>query len=381
MDSQIPTPNIGLILSAGGARAAYQVGAIRAIARQCPEFNPKIFCGISAGSINSSYLAQGEPIVHAADNLYELWANLSTENVFKTNFRSVFAVTMKIFNDLFISKVTKRLTFHSILDATPLAETLITNIRFPKIANALADGIVQGIAVTATNYHTGNATVFYDTHKPVPPWHRLHRQAISSPIRIRHIMASCSLPILFEPVKIGEYLYGDGTIRFSNPFSPAIHMGASHIVAIGTSCPTQVTPGPVDPSYSMGFVAGSVLNSIFLDSLEPDFAMLLRFNEIAQTSPAIRYLNVKLLQPSLNPGVIAKEYFEELPFNFRQLIKTAAITPEDAADLISYLMFTKGYIGALLKLGEEDGARHAEDIKKLLNSETEKNGEGKSLFA
>lgn len=134
-------------------------------------------------------------------------------------------------------------------------------------------------------------------------------------------------------------------------------MGATHLVAIGTSCPrTEGSKNAEKIKPSLGFVAGAVLNSIFLDSLEPDFTLLKRFNELASPNSAIKKISVALFQPSQDPGRIAKDFFHELPFNFRQLMKAAAISPDEAGDLISYLMFTKGYISALIQLGEKDAA-------------------------
>lgn len=226
-------PRLGLILSAGGARAAYQVGVLQSVAETVPEFRPVIFAGTSAGSINATFLAQGDPTREATAHLASLWANLEFNQVLAANFSSLFSMGTRWMSDLFFSKVTKKLLLKSLLDASPLAKTLLANLHFWKISRSLRTGTVKGIALSATKYQDGSTTIFFDSHEPILPWRREQRIAVRTPIRVKHIMASCSIPILFEPVRVGKYLYGDGSLRFSFPFSPAIKLGATKLFAVG----------------------------------------------------------------------------------------------------------------------------------------------------
>jgi NTE family protein len=364
----VPSPSprkLGLVLPAGGARAAYQVGVLRHIATHFPHFRPRIFTGISAGSINASFLAQGDPIEKSTAELYQLWERLQFEHVLKTNFNTLFRMASRWTYDLFLSKVTKRLLVKSLLDASPLAHTLLSHLHFWKISRAIRTGLVDGLAISATNYHDGTTTIFFDSNKSIPPWVREQRRAIRTAIRMRHIMASCSIPLLFEPVRIGDYLYGDGSLRFNFPFSPAIQLGATDLLAVSIRCPTPENPLGYRPEHvGLGFIAGAVLNSIFLDSIEADYENLLRINRATEGSELKKIPGV-LVRPSQDLGALAAEYLDEVPFHFRQLLRSTA-NPEELGDLLSYLMFSPAYIKTLLELGKKDAETYHSNIEELL---------------
>jgi NTE family protein len=269
-------------------------------------------------------------------------------------------------SDLFLSKITKRLLLKSLLDASPLSQTLLLHIHFWKVSRAIRSGRVKGLAISTTNYHDGSLTIFYDSTEPITPWVRERRRAIRTPIRIRHIMASCSIPVLFEPVPIGDFLYGDGSLRFSFPFSPAVHLGANKIFAIGVSGVSTLIP-PINDhkdSLSIGFVAGSVLNSIFLDSLDNDYENLCRINEIVgPNSP--KYKPVFLMRPSGNLAALASEHLKDVPFHLRQLLSSSA-KPDEMGDVLSYLMFSPGYVATLLEMGRKDAEKRHDELEAFL---------------
>jgi NTE family protein len=360
-------PNLrkdALVLPAGGARAAYQVGVLRYVSRHFPQFDPRIFTGISAGSINCCFLAQGEPFAEATEKLYNLWANIRFDQVYRTNFRSLFSMGLRWVSDLFLSKVTHRLLLKSILDASPLSYTLLEHIHFWKITRAIRAGVIDGVAITATNYHTGSATVFFDAPEQIQAWRREMRVALRTSIRARHIMASCSIPILFEPIRIGSHLYGDGSLRFNYPFSPAIHLGATHVLSVSIRCPRPIDAlGHRPDQVGLGFIAGAVLNSIFLDSLEQDYENMQRMNEIS--SDRVRPVHAMVIRPSEDPANIARQFRTELPFHLRQLVGATG-SPNELGDLLSYLLFSPGYTRALLALGEKDAATQHDRIEAAL---------------
>lgn len=359
---------IGLVLPAGGARAAYQVGVLRYMAEAFPEFRPTVFTGISAGSINASFLAQGENFEQSTLQLYQLWEHLEFNQVLQTHFSSIFRMFGKWIYDMFVSKITHKLLLKSLLDASPLAHTLLQNIYFWKISKAIRSGLVDGLAISATNYHDGTTTIFFDSHRPLEPWSREQRKAIRTQLRLKHVIASCSIPILFEPVRIGDFLYGDGSLRFNFPFSPAIKLGATRLLAIGIRCPVPQNPLGFKPEHvGMGFVAGAVMNSIFLDSIDADFENVLRTNRFARASKgAVEPLPARLVRPSQDLGALARNYFEEVPFHLKQLLRSTA-PPEELGDLLSYLMFSPGYLRALLELGMKDAEAQKDDLKKFLS--------------
>ncbi len=343
------------------------MGVLRDLGENFPEFQPKIFTGISAGSINACFLAQGEAFPVASRSLYELWAGLEINQVFETNFRSLFTMLLRWTSDLFFSKCSQTASPPTLLDATPLSETLLQRVRFWKITRAVRAGIVEGLAISATNYHSGVSTIFYDSTDPIEPWVRSHRVAVRTTIRIRHIMASCSIPILFHPVRIGDFLYGDGSLRFSFPFSPAIHLGATHIFSIGIRCPTPENALGFRPDQvSLGFVAGAVLNSIFLDSLDSDYESILRMNRIRGTTD-VRQIPTLLVKPTRDLGALSRDHLDEVPFHFRQLLRSTA-SPAELGDLLSYLMFRPSYIKKLLELGMADAKLQHAEIAEFVKS-------------
>ncbi|MCX6102307.1 MAG: patatin-like phospholipase family protein [Proteobacteria bacterium] len=356
---------LALVLPAGGARAAYQVGILRYIAETYPEIEPKIYCGISAGSINACFLSQGLPFNLGAVQLYDLWTKLEFDQVLKTNFNSLFSMSSRWLYDMFLSKVTQKLLLKSLLDASPLAHTLLSHIHFWKVSKAIRSGFIDALSISATNYHDGNTTIFFDSNKDIPVWVRETRRAVRSQIHLRHIMASCSIPILFEPVRIGDFLFGDGSLRFNFPFSPAIHLGATRALAIGIRSPSPQNPLGFRPEHvGMGFVAGAVLNSIFLDSIEADYENLTRNNRIAD-GIHVKKVPALLLRPSQDLGALSVNFLNEVPFHFRQFLKSTA-SPKELGDLLSYLMFSPGYIKALLELGMKDAANEKHIIEKFL---------------
>lgn len=365
MTSQIDTTHTqGLVLSAGGARAAYQVGVLKYLGEAFPDFSPKVFAGVSSGSINASFLAQGQPFSIATQRLHELWYSLTFDQVLETNFTTLFSILNRWLYDLFISKVTRKLLLTSLLDASPLSQTILSHTHFWKIHRAIREGKVNGLAVSTTNYHNGTTTVFFDSCNTTEGWERAHRIGIRTPIKLKHIMASCSIPILFEPVRIGDYFYGDGALRFNFPFSPAIKLGASKILAIGIRC---ATPEPLNIERTeqarLGFVAGAVLNSIFLDSIDLDYENLLRINRMKGSGA--ESIDALLLRPSRDLGALAKPHLEEVPFHFRQLLKSTA-NPTELGDLLSYLMFSPPYLRTLLDLGYKDAESQKDKIRDFI---------------
>lgn len=357
---------IGLVLSAGGARAAYQVGVLKYIADEFPSFDPRIFTGISAGSINAAFLSQGEPIRIATQNMFDLWGGLEFKQVLRTNFRSMARLGGRWVSDLFLSKITGKLLLKSMLDASPLAQTLLLHIHFWKISRAIRTGVARGLAISATDYLDGSTVTFFDSTEQVEPWIRERRQALRCYLHLKHIMASCSIPVLFEPVSIGGSLYGDGSLRFNFPFSPAIHLGAGKVISIGIRCPTpKPPPKPQDAqNLSIGFVAGAVLNSIFLDALDFDYENLCRINRIVGEGSA-RHIPVLFVRPSEDLGRLATNFIEDLPFHLKQLLRATA-RKDEAGDLLSYLMFSPGYIRALMALGMKDAKAQHQTIAAFL---------------
>lgn len=356
----MPSPS-AVVLSAGGARAAYQVGVVRRIAERAPSFAPTIFSGVSAGSINACFLAQGEPFAETARKMEELWLSLKSEDVFKANFPSLSRAIFRWVTDLFFSRVTDRILLRSILDATPLATTLASRVPFAKIHRSVRDGRVLGLSVTATDYRTGGSVIFFDSNAGIPGWERRHRRGVPGAVHLKHVLASCALPVLFEPVKVSDRWYGDGSIRFSFPLSPAINMGAKRILAIGTQ--PDGTETPSTESATMGYVAGAVLHCLFQDSLETDIELLETINQVAPH----RRIETAVIRPSIDPGIIASEHLGELPFHFRQLLRTTA-KRGDLGGLTSYLLFSKPYVEALMELGRKDVDAQWDKLRPIVES-------------
>jgi NTE family protein len=371
---------LALVLSGGGARAAYQVGFLRCLARNFPDLNIPIITGVSAGAINAAFLANHTgTFAEAVEELSELWLKLSVDQVFCVDtwklIRNVFRWGVRLVSGGFSNESSAR----SLLDSTPLRE-LLQRAFLPQgnviggIRKNLQHGKLKAFAITGTNYATGQALTWV-MGKEIRMWERPWRRSEATDITIDHIMSSASLPLLFPAVRVGNAWYGDGGIRQSAPLSPAIYLGAKRILAISTrhlrsmeDASTPVCIGYPPPAQ----IAGTLMNSIFLDALDQDVRTLKRTNQLLEQIPEEQHddrhvVYLFAMRPSEDLGELAGGFEPELPYMFRYLFRGLGTQETSSPDWLSMVMFDPNYLTHLVKLGENDADKQTGAIMELMN--------------
>ncbi len=376
----------GLVLVGGGARGAYQAGVLQGLAEilgahfgNRPLFD--IVTGISAGGINAAYVAsKADRMADGIGGLAALWGDLQIEQVVRTDARSLFSIGTRWLRDLTLGGVVPSTApSNHLLDTTPLREFLTANLDFEAIARHIASEILHGFAVSATSYTTGTAVTFFDGRDGLETWMRSSRLGWRTRIGLDHILASASIPILFEPVFVEGAFYGDGGIRMSTPLSPAIHLGSDRVVAISVRHPrsdastVQINrEGDKQGDISVADIAGVLLNAAFMDDLESDAERLTRINQtialIAEERRAehphrLRSIPLLVIRPSLDLGALAGDQFRRLPFTLRYLTKGIGASEERGIEFLSYLAFDRTYTRPLIEIGREDALAQKDEIE------------------
>jgi NTE family protein len=378
--------DVGLVLSGGGARAAYQVGALQAIAELLGnERSPfTVLAGLSAGAINSVALAShADDFRRAVRDLTDTWLSLTPEAVYRTELFRLGSLGMRWFKDLTTGGVLGSSRANYLLDTAPLRAMLKKRVDFSRIPGHIESGALRGVAVSATNYLTGTIVTFFDGAPGLEPWMRHDRIALRETITLDHVLASAAIPIFFPPVSIGGRTFGDGGVRMTTPLSPAIHLGAKKILAIGiryarTSAETvSLNRQQHAERVSLAQIAGVLLNAVFLDSLDNDLERLLRINrtltllpeELVSSHPdRLRPIPALSLKPSRDLGRLAADEYHRFPAVLRHLLRGIGATGESGWDLLSYLAFQPGYIAKLVELGYQDTRARREEIDAFLST-------------
>jgi NTE family protein len=368
-----------LVLTGGGARGAYQAGALRAIAEISGERTLPfpIVSGVSAGAINALFIAaRADDFSEATTQLWDLWERLHTADVFVTRPTALFRIGARLLAELTLGAFIRERRINYLLDTRPLHQLVAANTSpVGRIQRHFAEGLLEALAVTATDYRSGNAVTFYDSRTPIEPWARTARLGVRAYIRPEHALASAALPMFFAPVEVDGRYFGDGGIRLTAPLSTVIHLRAERIMAIGTRYARpieqviELTRGPVGgegafpgrgvPTFAD--LGGVLLNALLLDGLEVDVERLERINrtlslftlEKREQQP-LRVIPLTVLRPSRDLGQEASELLRRVPLPVRHLLKGLGSTEHAGWDLLSYLFFDNAYTSKLLQLGYAD---------------------------
>ena len=369
--------NLGLVLTGGGARAAYQVGALRALAElfgNGPLPFP-VVCGVSAGAINGSSLAaEADDFPRAVKHLTDTWLSLTPEHVYRTDALSLVSIGSGWFRGLTAGGTQPPRRYNHLLDTSPLRELLGREIPFEAIRENVARGLVRGVAISATNYETGTSVTFFDGAPEMKPWARSRRMGVKTPITLDQVMASAAIPIFFPPVQVGGSWFGDGGVRLTAPMSPALHLGADRVLVIGIRHPRTaeetvvINEAAQRDDLPLSQVLGVLMNAVFLDSLEPDIERVERVTEMLDTiqRPAdshLRPVHILLLQPSQDLAALASGQVMRFPRTLRFLLKGLGVSQKGGSDLLSYLAFEQQYIERLVTLGYDDTRARFEEIR------------------
>ncbi|WP_333684937.1 patatin-like phospholipase family protein [Pontibaca methylaminivorans] len=373
--SDLP-PRSALVLQGGGARGAYQVGALLAIAELAPRRRSpfSIICGSSVGAINAAPLAAGAThFPRSVQRLETLWRGLHSTSVYETHTLSLAFAGLRWLGSFLIGGVRDGPRPVSLLDNSPLARLLEGEVHPDHISRAIACGALDALCITASSYEESSAVTFFQAHPDLEPWRRARRRGERTRITARHLLASSALPFVFAPVKIGTSHYGDGSLRLTSPLSPAIHAGADRILVVASrDREPDEKPARSHASPSLGETVGHALDILFNDNLDADHERLTRVNqtvalldERARRRSPLRRIESLMLLPSTDLRGIATRHAGELPLSMRFLMRSIGSWGSDGR-LLSYLLFEPSYIGALIDLGYSDTMARGEEIRTFL---------------
>ena len=379
----MPEPSdhdIAILLPGGGARAAYQVGVLRGVARILGRETAqpfRIICGTSAGAINAATLAvHADSFRRGVARLFGWWGALDVGMIYHADLARVAMHGMRWFASVLVG-VGGPKKAASMLDNAPLRSLLQRQLDLGKVDAQVRSGMLRALAINATSYTTGHAVTFYQGSPAITPWRRTRRRGEPSTITIDHLLASTAIPFVFPGERVGDDFFADGSVRQIAPLSPALHLGARRIlvVAVGQFNGQRPNLAPRYPSFAQ--VAGHALSSIFLDNLGADLERLQRLNyvlhlvpeERQKNHPEIVHLDALVLSPSQDLGAMAVPFADHLPRGVRYLLHGLGSTEGTGASLLSYLLFVQPYIRALLDLGYRDALARRDEIEAFLAPE------------
>jgi len=373
-------PKAGLIMTGGGARAAYQVGVLRALTEMLPaEVRTPfpIICGTSAGAINAAVLAMNAgDFRRGVRRLMGVWKNFRVHHVYRADPWGAFSNSARwIYTVLTGGAVDQRPV--SLLDNTPLAVLLGRQLEFPAIQRAIDAGQLTAFGVTCSGYTSGQSVTFFQGVSGLQPWQRARRIGVPMSITLEHLLASSALPFIFPPVHINREYFGDGSMRQIAPVSPALHLGADRLLVVGVGRQQQQPPERVriETHPSLAQIAGHALNSIFLDGLEVDLERLQRINRTIEMIPPetleqskypLHQVEFRVITPSEELERIAVTHAGELPVTIRTLLHMVGAMRRSGANLLSYLLFERSYCRALIRLGYQDTLTRKDELTAFL---------------
>ncbi len=372
-----------LILSGGGARAAYQVGVLKAVAEILPEShdNPfPIICGTSAGAVNALALAAHPgTFKQSVDNLTNLWQNLSLDQVYLYGWTDLLKGFGRIGASFFNQGVGSRPL--SLLDTSPLEKFLTDTVNFKHVARRIRNGRLHAVSVTAMGYTSGESLSFFQGQPELTSWQRCRRAGVPTELSIKHLLASSAIPTIFPAVKIHREYFGDGALRQLAPLSPALHLGADSLFVIGVSGNRNPKHWgqrvKVNHSPSMGQIMGNLLSGAFIDALENDLERLERLNSLIDLIPddikasqevSLKTIKDLVISPSEELDDIAGKNLHHLPKSIRFFLRaTGAKGKGGGAAAASYLLFSKPFINDLIELGYKDTMWESGNIEKFFS--------------
>ncbi len=398
---------LGLVLTAGGARGAYQAGVLERIG-EIPALRdaPSPFAlvtGASAGAINGVAVAgAGGSFREATRRLAALWSELRVEQVFRTDALSLGRGALGLVRDLALGGLLGHTVSHAVFDTAPLRAFLLRALPFGGIADAVRKGHLYAVAVSATSYHSGRCFTFVQGRAGHPAWLKARRVVLPVELAVDHVLASAAIPIVFPPVRVrsaaGDLYFGDGALRLVTPFSPAIRLGADRILAVGVRSQRAAdtlsreelataeeagAAGPILPCPPLAQVCGVFMNAIFLDHLDADLDHLRRMNELiraeggetetprardaaARLTEPMRLVSPLVVSPSEDLALVAQRFAHRMPRLVRYVMDGLGTPDAQSADLMSYLLFDAAYTRALVDIGHRDAAERIAEIEDFL---------------
>jgi NTE family protein len=384
MSTTTANPKTALVLPGGGARGAFQVGVLKALAELLPKgsTNPfQILSGTSAGAVNAVVMAsKARRFRLAVTELEQVWRNFRSEQVFRTDQLTMLKSSLHWFASIVTGGIIGMPK--SLLDNSPLRALLSRNIRFPPIQKALDNGWLEEVAVTAAGYTTAQSHTFFQSTEGHRPWWRTRRVGQRDLLNLDHVMASIAVPMIFRPVLLGNEWFGDGAMRQQTPLSPAIHLGADRIMVIGVrnEIPdAEPDAEHVPPFPSFAQIAGYTLDALFLDGLYSDLERMTRINQMLDSVPAgerngvmrdMRPIDILVVLPSEDIRDIAYRHRKALPFALRALLHGISGRRQSENRLLSYLLFEQSFTRELIELGYRDAMKYRREIQAFVSGQS-----------
>jgi len=399
---------LGLVLTAGGARGAYQAGVLKRVGELTPfRRRPSPFAivaGASAGAINGAMIAANSAdFSSASQRLAHLWGDLSVHDVFRSDALALGHGGFRWLRDLALGGLIGGGTVHSLLDTAPLRAYITKHLAVEGIGEAIRAGHLYALAVSATSYHSGKSYTFIQGRVGHPVWVKSRRVSLAVELTLDHILASAAIPIVFPPVpirsEIGECFFGDGGMRLVTPFSPAIRLGATRVFAVGIRCQsaadalTRAELREGEESHGglasiarppLAQICGVFLNAIFLDHLDTDLDHLRRMNELILAngdsaprrraaraiSEPMRRVEPLVINPTADLAIVAAAFAHKMPRAIRYIMDGLGTPDAQSADLMSYLLFDSSYTRALIDIGYNDADSRSAEIESFLAAGT-----------
>ncbi len=371
----------GLVLPGGGARAAYQVGVLKAIdeitGKQADNVFP-VISGTSAGGINAVVLASNAlNFSRGVHRLEAIWRNFHVDQVFHADTSSMARTSARWLGTLASGGLVNNP--RSLFDIAPLRTLLERHVQFARIQQAIDKGQLDAVGITLSGYESAHSTTFFQAKASIKPWYRNRREGVAQSLRLDHMMATAAIPFVFPPVLIDSEYYGDGAIRQLAPLSPPIHMGADRLLVIGVRNESPVAkPDPEHPMAfpSFGTISAYTLDALFSDGIFNDLERLARINrlldqinpELTNPGEILRPIECLLLSPSEDIRQIARSCAKELPRALRLVLRSIGVGP-NSPNLLSYLLFEPGYTRRLIRLGYGDTMDRQSMIENFLNGD------------
>ena len=356
-----------LVLPGGGARGAFQVGVLKALAELLPResSNPfPVISGTSAGAVNAVVLAtRAAQFRVAVAELERVWGHFRCNHVYRTDHFTMLKSSLHWAASLITGGVLLGPP-HSLLDNSPLRTLLGKNLHFPRLKDLIAAGHLDAVAVTAASYGSSRSKTFFEGRDTLSDWERTRRLGLRVPLNLDHLMASIAVPLVFPPQRIDNEYYGDGAMRQATPLSPAVHLGADRILVLGIRDETGDLP-PEEPGDPPSFaqIAGYMLDTLFMDGLYSDLERITRINQLVDAVPEnsrqgsmrqVRPIDTMLIVPSKDLRVIAERHRKELPLAIRALLRGVGGRSPGENKLLSFLLFERAYTRELIALGYHD---------------------------
>ena len=387
---------IGLVMTGGGARGAYQAGVLKRVGeiRRIEALgNPfPMIGGASAGAVNGSAIASGCDDFPLATRMHaDAWAGLRPSEVFHCDFVSQAHNSLTWILDLSFGGITGGGHARSLLDAAPLKKFLERNLRCDRIQENIKRGNLYALAISATNFNSGSSYLFIQGAKGHPMWQRIRLVTVATKITIDHICASAAIPLVFQPVRLkiprGSAFFGDGCVRLQQPLSPVIRLGAKKVFAIGVRCGNkerlEVSDNERNPSLAQ--IMGVLFNVMFLDHLATDIEHLDRLNHLLESghivqpdveeSQKVRPIGTFVITPSVNLSDLAGHHQKDMPYLIQYFVSSLGRDSASCSDLMSYLLFTSKYTRDLIEIGYHDADERIDEIEDFLFSSPDRDSE------